>query len=79
MEGLKGRGARHTIAAGGGEALLIDESYNANPASMRATLQQLAATPARGRVAILGAIKELGEKADTFHAALAEPIIAARV
>ena len=34
MGGLKGRGARHQIAAAGGQALLIDESYNANPASI---------------------------------------------
>ena len=37
MGGLKGRGARHRIAVPGGHALLIDESYNANPASMAAT------------------------------------------
>ena len=41
MGGLKGRGARHRISVRGGQALLIDESYNANPASMRATLAQL--------------------------------------
>jgi UDP-N-acetylmuramoyl-tripeptide--D-alanyl-D-alanine ligase len=83
MEGLAGRGARHQVVAtggdGSGKALLIDESYNANPASMRATLQQLAATTARRRVAILGAMKELGEKSGSFHAALADPIIAAQV
>ena len=41
MAGLKGRGERHRIPAGGGEALLIDESYNANPASMARDAQEL--------------------------------------
>ena len=79
MEGLKGRGARHRIAARGGTALLIDESYNANPASMRATLAQLGTTPARRRIAVLGAMKELGEFGPAFHAALAEPLRAAGI
>ena len=41
MGGLKGRGARHQLDAGDGSYLLIDESYNANPASMAATLKAL--------------------------------------
>jgi UDP-N-acetylmuramoyl-tripeptide--D-alanyl-D-alanine ligase len=80
MEGLKGRGARHEIAtADGGTALLIDESYNANPASMRATLAQLGATVARRRIAVLGAMKELGDLGPAFHAQLAEPLAGAQV
>ncbi|MFA7601872.1 MAG: UDP-N-acetylmuramoyl-tripeptide--D-alanyl-D-alanine ligase [Novosphingobium sp.] len=80
MAGLAGRGARLRIAAAdGGHALLIDESYNANPASMRATLAQLGRTPARRRVAVLGAMKELGAHGPAFHAALAEPLAAAQV
>ncbi len=79
MGGLKGRGARHRIAAPGGQALLIDESYNANPASMRATLAQLGQTPASRRIAVLGAMKELGDMTPGFHAALAEPLAAAQV
>ena len=79
MGGLKGRGARHGIDAPGGKALLIDESYNANPASMRATLAQLGQTPSGRRIAVLGAMKELGDFAPKFHAALAEPLIAADV
>ncbi len=80
MGGMKGRGARHTISVGGGgSALVIDESYNANPASMRATLKALAATPATRRIAVLGSMKELGDFADAFHRQLAEPITAAGV
>lgn len=79
MGGLKGRGARHRVAAAGGKALLIDESYNANPASMRATLHQLGQTPATRRIAVLGSMKELGDFSRQFHAQLAEPALAARV
>ena len=80
MEGLKGRGARFEVATSdGGKALIIDESYNANPASMRATLAQLGATPARRRIAVLGAMKELGDFAAGLHAALAEPMAEAGV
>lgn len=83
LEGLKGRGARSELAAAGGDgsgiALLIDESYNANPASMRATLAQLGTTPARRRIAVLGAMKELGEHGPAYHAALIEPITAAGI
>ncbi|QOV93174.1 UDP-N-acetylmuramoyl-tripeptide--D-alanyl-D-alanine ligase [Novosphingobium sp. ES2-1] len=83
MEGLAGRGARHEIAAtggdGSGKALLIDESYNANPASMAVTLRQLGATPATRRVAILGAMKELGEAEARYHAELAGPVSEGKV
>jgi UDP-N-acetylmuramoyl-tripeptide--D-alanyl-D-alanine ligase len=78
MEGLPGRGARLPIDVsedrGGGQALLIDESYNANPASMRATLAQLGRTPAQRRIAVLGAMKELGSHGPDFHAKLAQPL-----
>jgi UDP-N-acetylmuramoyl-tripeptide--D-alanyl-D-alanine ligase len=79
MGGLKGRGARHNIPAPGGKALLIDEAYNANPASMRATLRQLGQTPATRRIAVLGAMKELGDFTDRFHAQLFEPLAEARI
>ncbi|QWC56191.1 UDP-N-acetylmuramoyl-tripeptide--D-alanyl-D-alanine ligase [Erythrobacter sp. 3-20A1M] len=79
MGGLKGRGARHQIGVPGGKALLIDESYNANPASMRATLAQLGQTPAGRRIAVLGSMKELGDFSDGFHAQLAEPLRATQV
>ncbi|MFN3727945.1 MAG: UDP-N-acetylmuramoyl-tripeptide--D-alanyl-D-alanine ligase [Allosphingosinicella sp.] len=80
LGGLKGRGERHRIAVAGGEALLIDESYNANPASMAATLAVLGAEKVEGRrIAVLGSMKELGAESDAFHAALAEPVRSAGV
>ncbi|ANY20015.1 UDP-N-acetylmuramoyl-tripeptide--D-alanyl-D-alanine ligase [Tsuneonella dongtanensis] len=79
MGGLKGRGARHRIAVPGGHALVIDESYNANPASMRATLRQLGQTPATRRIAVLGSMKELGDFAPAMHAQLIEPVAEAHV
>jgi UDP-N-acetylmuramoyl-tripeptide--D-alanyl-D-alanine ligase len=80
MPGLKGRGERHTVRVDGGEALLIDESYNANPSSMRATLKTLAAQKIAGRrIVVLGSMRELGSESDAFHAELAEPIQAACV
>ncbi len=83
LPGLKGRGARTWLAVRGGDgsgrALLIDESYNANPASMRATLAQLGQTPARRRIAVLGAMKELGEHGPAYHVGLIEPLIAAQI
>ena len=80
MAGLAGRGARHRLAvAGGGHVLLIDESYNANPASMVATIDQLGSESGDRRVAILGAMKELGPGGEAYHAGLAAPLIAADV
>ncbi|WP_260924235.1 UDP-N-acetylmuramoyl-tripeptide--D-alanyl-D-alanine ligase [Novosphingobium sp. 9] len=87
MEGLAGRGAHVQIEVPGGApdaqgkrtALLIDESYNANPASMRATLAQLGRTPAKRRIAVLGAMKELGDHGPAFHAELAGPLAEAHV
>ena len=69
---LKGRGARFRA----GDIDVIDESYNANPASMAAALSLLAATKGR-KIAVLGDMLEMGEDAATHHAALAKPIAAA--
>ena len=74
MSGLPGRGARTRVKAGMGEALIIDESYNANPLSMAATLAQLGREKARRRVVVLGAMKELGARSAEMHAELAGPI-----
>jgi UDP-N-acetylmuramoyl-tripeptide--D-alanyl-D-alanine ligase len=78
LGGLAGRGARHKITVGGGEALLLDESYNANPASMAATLAELGKFPGR-KIAVLGTMKELGHKSAEYHAALAAPLADAKV
>jgi UDP-N-acetylmuramoyl-tripeptide--D-alanyl-D-alanine ligase len=72
-----GRGARVTLELPGGSALLIDESYNANPASMRAALALLgqAAIGARGRrIAVLGDMLELGARGADLHSELAPAV-----
>jgi UDP-N-acetylmuramoyl-tripeptide--D-alanyl-D-alanine ligase len=80
LPGMPGRGERRRIrTADGGEALLIDESYNANPASMAATLAQLGEEHAGRRIAILGAMKELGAQSAALHAGLADAVLAAGV
>ena len=80
MGALKGRGQRHRVALAGGEILLIDESYNANPASMAATLASLGAEKgATRRIAVLGPMRELGSHSDELHAGLAPAILSARV
>ncbi|HEY4775560.1 MAG TPA: UDP-N-acetylmuramoylalanyl-D-glutamyl-2,6-diaminopimelate--D-alanyl-D-alanine ligase [Xanthobacteraceae bacterium] len=74
-----GRGTRVTLHLGDGEALLIDESYNANPTSMRAALALLAQAPVGPhgrRIAVLGDMLELGGAGEAFHRALA-PVIEA--
>jgi len=78
LGGLAGRGARHKIAVAGGEVLLLDESYNANPASMAATLAELGKVDGR-KIAVLGTMKELGHKSGEYHLALAGPLVAAKV
>jgi UDP-N-acetylmuramoyl-tripeptide--D-alanyl-D-alanine ligase len=79
IPGLPGRGARQEVVVKDGTALIIDESYNANPASMSATLAQLQREPATRRLAVLGAMKELGDHGPALHASLAGPIMDARV
>ena len=71
---LAGRGLRREVALGCGRALLLDESYNGNGASMRAALEVLRLQPAKRRVAVLGDMLELGEAARAEHAGLAEAV-----
>ena len=82
LQPLDGRGRRHRIAAGDGTAELIDESYNASPASVRAALAVLGAMiPGKGarRIAVLGDMLELGDEAERLHAELAQPLTEAGV
>ena len=80
LGGLKGRGERHLVPIDGGEVLLIDESYNANPASMAATLKSLGEErEVERRIAVLGPMRELGEHCASLHAGLAPAVLDARV
>jgi UDP-N-acetylmuramoyl-tripeptide--D-alanyl-D-alanine ligase len=78
----KGRGKRHRLSIGGGSFTLIDESYNANPASMRAAIALLAASEPTGRgrrIAVLGDMLEMGDYAQKVHTDLAVPLLAAGI
>lgn len=82
LTGLAGRGRRLRVNREGGQAVLIDEAYNANPASMNAALAVLGDVAPNGdgrRLAVLGSMKELGELSDEFHAGLAPAVEAAHV
>jgi UDP-N-acetylmuramoyl-tripeptide--D-alanyl-D-alanine ligase len=82
LPGLPGRGHRHRLALPGGSFELIDESYNANPASMRAAIAVLGAAnlaPGGRRIAVLGTMLELGPDAMRLHAELAQPLVDAGV
>ena len=79
MAGLPGRGLRSHVAAGNGTALVIDESYNANPASMAATIKMLGEEKAERRIVVLGEMRELGAGSPGYHADLAGPLREAKV
>jgi UDP-N-acetylmuramoyl-tripeptide--D-alanyl-D-alanine ligase len=77
-----GRGRRIRLDLPGGTATLIDESYNANPSSMRAALALLAQAEigARGRrIAVLGDMLELGPRGPEFHRDLAAALVEHRI
>jgi UDP-N-acetylmuramoyl-tripeptide--D-alanyl-D-alanine ligase len=73
---MAGRGARRTIPAPGGTALLLDESYNASAPAVRAALAVLALQPAQRRLVVLGDMLELGEAGPAEHIGLAPDIAA---
>ena len=81
IEAASGRGVRRVLdlgrEPGDAEALLIDESYNANPASMAAALNVLgqAAVGAQGRrIAVLGDMLELGATGPALHQGIADVV-----
>jgi UDP-N-acetylmuramoyl-tripeptide--D-alanyl-D-alanine ligase len=76
---LKGRGVRTVISLeGGGEVVLIDESYNASPASMRAAMDVVGVIEPGGsgrRIAVLGDMLELGPLSPSKHRDLSQPLL----
>jgi len=73
-----GRGAQIRLSLADGDFLLIDEAYNANPVSMRAALDVLAASPlGKGgrRIAVLGDMLELGPAEVEMHRVLADSVV----
>jgi len=82
IEPVAGRGVRRALQVASGEATLIDESYNANPASMAAALNVLGAAavgPHGRRIAVLGDMLELGPTGPALHRGLNEAIKANRI
>ena len=71
-----GRGDTHALTIDGKSVTLIDESYNANPASMQAAFAAAALRPGR-KLALLGDMYELGADELELHRALAEPLVEA--
>ncbi|MDM9620957.1 UDP-N-acetylmuramoylalanyl-D-glutamyl-2,6-diaminopimelate--D-alanyl-D-alanine ligase [Rhizobium sp. S96] len=78
----KGRGRRHKLSINHGTFTVVDESYNANPASMRAAIAVLASSVPTGtgrRIAVLGDMLEMGDYAQKVHSDLAGPLLAAGI
>ncbi|HVI14473.1 MAG TPA: UDP-N-acetylmuramoylalanyl-D-glutamyl-2,6-diaminopimelate--D-alanyl-D-alanine ligase [Pseudolabrys sp.] len=82
LKPASGRGARTLLTVPGGAVLLIDESYNANPASMRAAIALLGQAEVGDcgrRIAVLGDMLELGPTGAQLHGAIAEAVEAAKI
>lgn len=82
LRAVDGRGVAQAVQAPFGAFTLVDDAYNANPASMAAAFATLAARePAPGgrRIAALGDMLELGPQERDFHAGLAQPLEAAGI
>ena len=82
IEPAAGRGVRRALEVASGEATLIDESYNANPASMAAALNVLgraAVGPHGRRIAVLGDMLELGPTGPELHRGLVDAVKANHV
>lgn len=82
IRAVKGRGERHRLGIGEGHLTLIDESYNANPSSMRAAIALLAASEPElsgRRIAVLGDMLEMGRFSQKVHEELAGPLLSAGI
>jgi UDP-N-acetylmuramoyl-tripeptide--D-alanyl-D-alanine ligase len=71
LESAVGPPLRMDLRRGASGALILDDSYNANPTSMEAALRALKAVPARRRIAVLGAMAELGGESIEEHRRIA--------
>jgi UDP-N-acetylmuramoyl-tripeptide--D-alanyl-D-alanine ligase len=80
FEPLEGRGSERVVHAPAGAFVLIDESYNANPISMRAALGALGARASMGRrIAVLTDMLELGPQGPRYHAEIADVLERAQI
>ena len=71
-EGEKGRGSIFKL----NDATVIDESYNANPLSVSASIQFISNVTVQGKkILVLGDMLELGEKSEYYHSCIAEEVI----
>lgn len=80
MQPVSGRGVHHLKEIKGGMLRIIDESYNAGPASMEAAIKVLASIPVKGRrIAVLGDMLEVGPTEKQVHEHLAEILVAGKI